>query len=53
MVLERILKFYTEEFDEKEQGIDILNAEAGNIYYIKNLVSVEGMQKGSKQKADL
>lgn len=53
LVLERILRFYTEEFNEKEQGIDILNAESGNIYYIKNLVSVEGMQKANKQKADL
>lgn len=25
LVLERILIFYTEEFNEKEQGIDILN----------------------------
>lgn len=25
LVLERILRFYSEEFDEKEQGIDILN----------------------------
>jgi hypothetical protein len=49
-----MLRFYVEEFDERERGIDILNRENNNIFYIKNLVNVEGSgNKLSKQKADL
>jgi hypothetical protein len=29
------LKFYVQEFDERERGIDILNRDTGNIFYIK------------------
>lgn len=54
LVFEKILRFYVEEFNEKERGIDILNKESNNIFYIKNLVNVEGGNcKNSKQKADL
>ena len=48
------MKFYVEEFDERERGIDILNRDSGSIFYIKNLVKVEGWgNKLGAQKADL
>lgn len=36
-VLYKILKFYTEEFNEKEYGIDLMNHQKGaNIFYLKD-----------------
>jgi DNA polymerase sigma len=56
-VFYQFLRFYGEQFDEKERGVDLLNRDSSNIFYIKNLVNVEGVSaklgKQGKQKADL
>ncbi len=53
LVFEKIIKFYSQEFDEVVYGIDLDNYEKGGIFYPKEVSLDFKGSSLSKSKADL
>lgn len=55
VVLQKIIRFYTEEFDERKTGINLLNGDNRGIFYDKGNIEIDNsaVKNNQMQRADL